>query len=1081
MSNHQNFVVYRASAGSGKTYTLVLDYLKLALQSGYSENFRKILAITFTNKAAQEMKERVLEGLQEIESKTDSSLTKELAKDIGVSASEIRKRAKATLQSMLHNYSDLAISTIDKFMHQLVRSFSRDLALNYDFEVETDSQPFVEEAVANILDSVGRDQHLTSILLDWVKHQVDEDRSWRIERNLNETTKSRTGQGNSQFLSQLADYPVENFKKLKSAIIAFNQKYSEELVEIARGALDSIRGAGLSAEDFYQKKKGIATYFEKIANSGYYSAPNSYVQAFVEQDKFTSSNDPTILAAIASIADNLSASVDAVEALATAKQNTFLIGRVLLKNLHELMLINELNTSLQGVKEDHNVIFVNDFNTLISAVIKDEPAPFIYERIGQRYQHLLIDEFQDTSVVQWQNFLPLVSHALSSNGKVMIVGDGKQAIYRWRGGEVEQFSRLPEIYPPSNDELTLERQMILTRNYNDSKKLGTNRRSLGQVVDFNNKLYTFLREGIPDDLKSVYGEIHQDIHREKNAGLVSVSLFEGDRQELEEQYLASTEEHIAQCLNDGYSQRDICIITRGKKEANIIVNALNGSEIGQHKLEFISNESLLINNNPSVQLMLAALAYLAEPENLRQQFAFLIELVQRTTAVADRHAVLDKYTLRSGKNEALHEVKIDAFVAKHIMGWNNHELIQLGLIDLVEELARKLKFEDWNHAYWLFFKENVTHFAARQGNDLPAFLNWWEQNADSLSLSAPADSNAISIMTIHKSKGLAFDVVILPFADWNFKLNNAVYWLQTPDDFSEEINAQAPEVLLSTISKTLKNTSMAPQIETEENRILLDNLNLLYVATTRAKERLYILSKQAAPKGKPSNAAHWLTLFANSLPKSENPILFGSQGNRSSYFESSGSAIDHTATEVHGAVELAVSATTGWRDKIKISLEANSYLPGELTPKSRVVGNLIHRLLSELEQPEQLDRQIALYLNRGQIAVEQAEDIKHQIELLFENPIAQAWFEPHDKVFVEHAINLPGGQTIRPDRVMIKGTNATVVDYKTGAPRPEHEAQIMGYGRALRKMGYHTQHYLCYIETAEVKPVDINPQQTTLF
>lgn len=1081
MSDQKNFIVYRSSAGSGKTYTLVLDYLKLALKSSHPESFRKILAITFTNKAAEEMKDRVLLALQELEENPQHALMSELEKAIGVSADEIRKRAKATLQSMLHNYSDLAISTIDKFMHQLVRSFSRDLALNYDFEVETDSQPFVEEAVAQILESVGTDKHLTNILLDWVKHQVDEDRSWQIERNLNETTKSRTGQGNSAFLAELEDYPTENFEELKKSIIAFNTSYEKELSKIAQQAIEVIHSASLSIDDFYQKKSGIYGFFKKTLESGQYKQPNSYVRAFVEDEKHTSSKDAAIISAIAGIADSLSGAVQAIEALAAAKHGTFLISNILVKNLHELMLINELNKKLQMVKEDHNVIFVNDFNALISSVIKNEPAPFIYERIGQRYQHLLIDEFQDTSVVQWQNFLPLVTHALSSNGKSMIVGDGKQAIYRWRGGEVEQFSKLPEIYTDSPDEFTLERQMILERNFNDSKKLEKNYRSLGEVVKFNNTLYEFLREDIPEGLKSVYNEVTQKIHREENAGLVTLHLMDGkDKEELEEQYLSSTKESIEQCLSEGYSQRDICIITRGKKEANIIVNNLNGEDVGECKLEFISNESLLIDNNPSVQLMLSALGYLSAPEDLRQQLTFLIELVHRNTEAKNRHAVLSDYTHRNGKS-ALVEVKINAYLKKNVAGWNNHQLVQLGLVDLVEEVARKLSFADWNHAYWLFFKENITRFTTRHGNDLPAFLNWWEQNVESLSLSAPPDSDAISIMTIHKAKGLQFAVVILPFADWNFKIGTAKHWLKTPDSFSKEIGSEAPKVLISTINKALKDSPLLPQIEAEESRILLDNLNLLYVATTRAEERLYILSREAVPNGNPSNVAHWLTMFAQKQPDHEIPICFGKQGARSSYFSAEKNNSNEAENETLQGIDLTVASTTGWRDKIQISLEANSYLPGELMPKSRVVGNLIHRMLAELEKPEQLDMHIAQYLNRGHISADQAKEIKSQIEIVFKNPTARSWFDKHDKVFVEHAINLLGGETIRPDRVIINGKTATVIDYKTGAPKPEHEAQIMGYGQALSDMGYQPVLYLCYLETAEVKPVDLSPQQTTLF
>ncbi len=1076
MTAPKNFAVYRSSAGSGKTYTLVRDYLLLALATPQPTGFRHILAITFTNKAAEEMKNRVLEQLEALADEPGHKLMEFLQNELKAGIPEIQRRARETLRFMLHNYAELSICTIDKFMHQLVRAFSSDLLLSYDFDVETDRTQLVEESVANMLEQVGRDPFITSILVDFVSSQIENDKSWQIERQLVETSVKTFNPQSEPYLKMLENFPVEQFGELKKQVSALIKSYEKDITDTAAKVFKQIEEAQLNADAFYYKDRGIYGYCCQLAGGNVMKDANSYVQKSLNTDQFENQNTPVATQdAVKTIAPALREMCARVEEIRTTRLPNYLLAKELMKSLHQLLLLNELHKSLNELKEARNLIFVDDFHTLISGVVKNEPAPFIYERTGQRYRHLLIDEFQDTSILQWNNFLPLVSDALATGGNILLVGDGKQAIYRWRGGEVEQFDHLPEIYPPTNDPLTREREHLLKSQYLPLE-LGENYRSLGEVVRFNNSLYDHLRKHIPASLASVYDNYHQRITKPEEAGLVTAHFIEGKtKEECTAQYLKRIEEYIAECLQDGYQQRDICIITRSNKSGKAVVGALNNIEVAGERLEFISDESLLIATHPLVKLVLSAFSHLTDPEHIGYRLDFLLRLIhQIEPSDANHHAILEQYTQRT---KDLNKVKIELYLKINGCEWNSRQLLQLNLYELAEELARKFRFEGFNSPYWSFFKQQVLNFSNDHGNDLLAFLTWWDKKNDKLSLSIPEDSNAIRITSIHKSKGLQFPVVILPFSDWDFKHRNSSHWVEIPEEFSSAIDADVPGAMLSGLSSSLENTPLLEQIETENARNLLDNLNLLYVATTRAEERLYLITKKHSPSKSFSNIAHWLTEYAESQTWSENPMRFGKKCDRSAYFPKGTKSTTESGSE---SLPLKVAGNSGWRDKIRINLEAGALVDGQIGATNRAIGNLVHRLLAEIKDTTDLSDRLKSHLSNGTISQDQATVVESQIQLLFDHPVAGSWFAEHDKVFIEQAIVVPMSELARPDRVMIDGKKATVVDYKTGLEKPEHEIQIRQYGRLLEQMGFTSEMHLYYVETNEIKTVSAE-SQTTLF
>lgn len=1027
------------------------------------------------------MKTRVLRQLGELAENPQNDMMDYLTDALELEPRQIAERSGTILRNMLHNYADLGISTIDKFTHQLVRAFSRDLMLNHDFEVDTNQDPFLEEAVARLIDRVGRDPLTTELLIDFVESQLDNDRSWAVENTLSSAGAKQLGLQSEPYLNLLEDYPVKRFAELKKELYEYCRSFEKDIQSAAARVMEAFSKNQLEEHHFYYGKSGIHKYFQNLAEGHVDKEPNSYVRKSLEEEKFESSKaSPEQVAAISALAPLMHQVTREVEEIKKDREPLYLLCKELLKNLHQLLLLNELRKTLVTLKEERNMVFVDDFHRLISGVVKDEPAPFIYERIGQRYRHLLIDEFQDTSILQWQNFLPLVSDSLASGGVVLLVGDGKQAIYRWRGGEVEQFDRLPSVYPPANDPVMLEREQLLKLQYNP-QHLDKNYRSLGAVVHFNNTLYDHLQQFVPEDLRSVYSDVEQNVVKKEDAGLVTFDLLEfesGTRaDERGEVYLRTTEKYIAEALEDGYAPRDICLIVRNNKLGRLLADYLQNKVIGDREIEVISNESLLIDSHPSVQLALSAMRWLSDPTHTGSAADFLIRLIRYHEPGADSHQVLMEFTRRCDKNK-LDTVRINAYLQSRKKPTIDEQLLTMNLYEMTEELARRLGSSSFNNPYWSFFKQQVLGFSNDKGNDLPAFLHWWEEQRDKLSLSIPEDSDAIRLMTVHKSKGLQFPVVIMPFADWTMKMNSALHWAVIPEEASENFTTPLPAAMLTGLGKAVEGSVLQEAIETENSRNALDNLNLLYVGTTRAEERLYLISYQSEIKNNSaSHVGQWLTAFAEEKGLTEFPVRFGRTGHRSQYDDSPQKPQEKSQSALP---PFPVSQNKGWTEKIRISLEAGELIDGQISPTSRATGNLVHRILSEIERPEELEARLQWHLDRGVMDEKLSALISEQIQKMFDHPEAGNWFKTHDSVLNEQALVSPDGTISRPDRILIDGNRATVIDFKTGEYREEHEAQIQQYGQLLTSMNYECELRLYYLEQGEVRAVSPS-DQTSLF
>ncbi|MCD4679004.1 MAG: UvrD-helicase domain-containing protein, partial [Bacteroidales bacterium] len=466
----KNFTVYRSSAGSGKTYTLVKEYLKIILVE--PAKFRNILAITFTIKAANEMKDRILENLHELSeysiksnSRKIKGLLDSLVVETGLTQEEIITTSRNALSLILHNYSDFSISTIDSFVHRVIRSFALDLDLSMNFEVEMDTDELISKCIDLLLDKTGNDKELTKVLLNYIKYKSLEDRSLDIDYDLNKFANTLNKEVVQNYLEDFRKLKPEDFENVTKKTRDFIRQFETYISNIASKACKSISNKEISPSSFFQARSGIAVYFKRLSENNFDKLqPNKNVTKTIEEDKWTSAkttqedklNIEDIKGELISAYGNIKGRMDSD----FSRYETY---KLLNRNIYLLAVLNLIEKVIDEFKKQNNLILISEFNKKISEIVFSEPVPFIYERLGERYKHFFIDEFQDTSVLQWMNLLPLLDNSLAEGNFNMVVGDGKQAIYRFRNGEIEQFVRLPKLVDKTNNPINLEREQSLKR------------------------------------------------------------------------------------------------------------------------------------------------------------------------------------------------------------------------------------------------------------------------------------------------------------------------------------------------------------------------------------------------------------------------------------------------------------------------------------------------------------------------------------------------------------------------------------------------------------------------------------------
>ncbi len=1029
--NLQNLTIYRSSAGSGKTFTLVKDYLKIVLRN--PDEYSQILAITFTNKATEEMKQKILAELAQISLNKPTKIRSAIESDFsdeGIKM-EISSRADIALLNILHNYGRFGVSTLDHFFSKVVRSFARELDLPMKYDIDVDEARAVDAAVEKLYETIPNDTSLKSWLEDFAFSKMDADRGWDIDRNLKKLGQElfkenfRKGIGKRTVSLKSFNGYVKKLSKTRAA-------FENELKASAQKALDLIDQHGLQTTDFSGGSRSWANTFNKILQLDF-DFTGTFIKTITGEKSPYAKSSPDIQ----KIEEVMQAGLqDMGSHILTYYQNhhrSYNAAVLLLKNIYAYGILSFIDDKLIEYRADNNLVLLSDHAFLLNEVIDSSDAPIIYEKIGSRFKHILIDEFQDTSLYQWQNILPLVSNVLENFGQVLIVGDVKQSIYRWRGGDMKLLIS------------GIRQDLHAFKNQTQEKELDKNYRSAENIVLFNNAFFETASRLLsqnsnlpPNDtlIADTYRYLKQN-PAIKEEGYIEIRLFSDEEdvtwmQKAKERTIQVVEHN----LNLGYSPGDFMILvdkwTRGYDIAEYLMQ--NGYKV-------ITDKSLKVESSAMVQLLINAIRWLQNRDDRLAQanLLYLFHLlgdkeIKNTDALFSDIHHQDELFKKNMPDYFLNNLKV---------------FLRLPLYELVETLIQTFNMGGHTNNFVIRFLEICLEQSAKGRNDLSSFLQWWDESKDEQVIVTPEIDDAFEILTVHKAKGLQKPIVIMPFASFEMGTKTStIFWTSKLRKEEEDF-----KILPLPFEKKLADSDFEEAYRAEYLEGLLDRLNMTYVAFTRAEQRLYAFS-QSAKKEAEGNYLHNLMYgvfadpsfgYGNRWDPMETVFVWGDKDKKPSGVKPEGKI----------AEVLDIQKSKGATDTISIKSESGRFFMLFDNTKSDKIkqGIVLHRVFESLETRAGLESVVAGLVPEGIVAENQVKSIIEITNRLFENGQVRSWFDGSWRVFTERAIISPRGIR-RPDRVMIKEDQVIVVDYKSGARDQAHDRQLREYRDLLMQMGY---------------------------
>ena len=1042
----QNFVIYRSSAGSGKTYALVRNYIKLALlgsEHGFKPSyFRHILAITFTNKAASEMKKRVFTFLEDLKNGKgageENSFFTHIQEDTSLSILEVQKRSKQLFTQVLHQYSDLSISTIDKFVYRIVKTFAHDLSLAQNFEVEMDSRKLIQPVVGMLINKVGTNPELSKALVSFALSKTEQGKSYNLEYDLEEFAKHLFVEENQTYINALKEVGIEDClavkNKLQQKIDFFEQELLKHVVTFER----------FTAQHHLSSKSFFRGYFHAyMSNLKTFDPdklkPNNTLRKNMDEDVWCAKSVPSDeQEIIENHKEFLRSLYDSVQSHLAQHFKSYQFHKLVSRNIYSIAVLNELLREMEEFKQEQNIKHISEFNLAISNIVRKEHTPFIYERLGERYKHFLIDEFQDTSTMQWHNLLPLVHHSLSMGHQNLIVGDAKQSIYRWRGGEVEQFVELPEkIFKgevlPNQKEL----EQSIQRNHQEIE-LDINWRSARNIVQFNNNLFASLKETLSTNLQAIY-KAHEQLPQSKDDGYVHID-FTDKSDDTKHDIMQKVVLHLQELNEKGHAFRTMAVLCRTRKDASIVAYYLSQAK---PKIAVVSDEALLLNASNEVNLLVAILRLMAHP-TCKVSMALVIDYIfhnnQTNSEIHSLLKVLDE------NNYTAH---FQVLMATYGYDLKQEGLWKLPLYDVVEKLIQLYKLPLQN-SYLQFFLDVVLKFSIKQGNDVAEFVEWWEENNEKEAIVLPDDLDAVKIMTVHKSKGLEFPIVFIPF-QWEIGKGSKELWVDAKGELSQM------KVALISNSKKLEDTHFTQERQIEQEKAYLDDLNVLYVALTRASSQLYVFT-QSPSTGHKLNTLGKLFQHYFTQQQHEAPYCLGVVPQPKKQEKKSG----------FDPFILDYQRIQNWRAVVQ--LKNNAKQLWDVAQSKQEWGTLLHQAMANIHYIDDADKVLKDLQLNGLIDKVQAQQLTARINELLVDPEITPFFAEKWQVITERVILSPAGDSYVPDRVLIGEDELLIVDYKTGSniKEQEHRKQINMYAGLLQQMGYaNIKKYIIYTEKQE--------------
>lgn len=1096
------FKIYSSSAGSGKTYTLTKEYLKLALRPGAEDSyFRHILAVTFTNAAANEMKSRILDRLRDIADGNESPLLHDLVNELyghplGTDAFEpakadLRQKASSVFRTILHRYADFSVTTIDSFTQRVVMAFTDELGLPYSFEVEMDTDEVLELAIDNLIEKAGVEEmdEITTILSEYFASTADEGKSWnQLPELLREFGKNLTSDQFYEAVNAAQQLSPGAIRAIRMQLQEHNQQLETDVVAQGQRAWQRICDAGLSEADFHYGNAGVGGFLKAVAGGEFRKEVGSRVQNAIDNGEWYGKKTPMpVQGMIDSMTNELGDCISQIIGLREERGRQAALFECLLPHLQKLALLKQMRIEFDDLLRKDGRVHISEFNKKILSIVATEPVPFLYERLGTRYNHILIDEFQDTSRLQFANLLPLIENALGGDHFNLAVGDGKQAIYRFRGGDMDQIvalhrndlSSLKQAHGP--DTQTADRIDTLNGHLN-GEILDTNWRSAAPIVRFNNQFFEHTARAFEyqhPKISEVFDAerlFHQYVSpKAKEVGHVQIDFVSKDEErgefppgastpgkDLTAMMLDKTIEHLKKALADGYQYGDIAILCRKGRQARALANELNYRQI-----PLVSADSLSLEFSDPVKWIVTLMRLLMRPDHklLRYELLYLFHRVVRGVFPDD--ALTEQ--LRSVAEEGAESVY--AYLTNEGYPLDPYALGQLNPYELAERLTAQFGlFSQAEHNPFLFrFLDEVLTFNQKRSGHVADFLLYWDGVSQKISVEGNA-RNAVSIQTIHKAKGLEFPVVIIPFANWDVTPSSrGTIWLDLRDVRTDRLAHEAATGeltrLLSAPAHPTNQLDKTPEIVRaqyveEQTRTFLENMNLLYVAFTRPTDRLYILAEGANfTKGGPQKSvSYWLHAF---LRDSETARLCGCawEEGRTCYEVSlCADAFTHRANdEAEEEIVLDDIVSGHRRQELNLRRQAERVFDVATFERTRERDRKLCAALSLIHGSEGIDQSLRQLVSEGLIRAAEYNDLRQGLLTIVSHPALAPLFDPALRVDTDRSILSRKRLHGAPHRVVhYPDGHVVLVQYESAAAGPD--ANSLGglryFTRLYREMGF---------------------------
>lgn len=1046
----------KASAGSGKTYRLAYEYIRIVIDDPWQ--YRHILAVTFTNKATEEMKRRIVAEINELAVGHETDYLALLIKDLGLTAAEIKSRARTARTRILHDYSHFSVLTIDKFFQRLIRSFIKELGIDLNFNLELQTGTLLSTAADNLLDEISLNEPLKKWMTGFVEERIEENRRWEIKSELirlgHQVFREEYHRSGAVRVSR------DELEKIVSEASFKASEIINLLRSTAKQALEIIADNDLTISDFPYKDKGFANFFVKYANGDIAEPGSRVMEALESDDKWYGKSSArradieAVIPAIRPLLEQLAEGYD--------RHHRFLNSVELLRaNYRNFALLTNLLQKIEEICAAENILPISETNNILNKLILGNDTPFIFEKAGNHFNYFMIDEFQDTSSMQWENFIPLLKNAVSQHeaSPVLLVGDVKQSIYRWRGGDWRILAG--GIGNKFDETETLD--------------LNTNYRSFSNIVAFNNEIVescivadndrlnfeldAAMENGlIGNDLQSQLSDMLCDAyknHAQKSVkgngkGYINITVYEkedGDASTAIPPIISRIEE----LQSRGYSAGDIAVLVRtgadGVRIADMLLAHKQANPNSPYSYDVVTQEALLINSSSAVSFVLAC-------------FRLSVSSVS-----ALQRVVYNRFSGRPFESD--------------IPGDELDFLTRLRLMppeEAFEAVVMRFGLNKCQNdvAYLQAFHEQLLAFTRNSVSDIQLFIDWWDENGGNVSVNIPKSDSAITISTIHKSKGLEYKVVIIPYCNWELNpRGRTIVWADGG------LIADGLGAIPVGFNEKMRNSLIASDYYRELVMSHIDNMNIFYVAVTRAEEELHIMMPaDAKPRNDKIN-----TLILNSLSVDNDRVGIGrmegvvaqEKGNMVYEFGEriSVETVSHKSQKFYSAFGSYPIA-----DRLVLKMDSMRYYPdgqNDAILSPRDYGILMHRVFEAATGSDDINRTIVDMTASGLLTADEAQQLENKVKQAFKNPFVRSWFDGSwDVVRNENDIIMPGGaKTRRPDRVMTKNGHAVIVDYKFGLNRSAANArQIREYADALRLMGYHDiSGFIWYVSLDDIEQI----------